>query len=143
MRLSKSTIAASKAINRTLKRREAKVGRLRLIGRADPLAAPLLAQGTNALEATFAARALEKRWKVARSGWPDFLCELPDGSCIAVEVKANVNDRPRPNQRRMFKVLERCGIPVRVWSPDQPDKLRDWRNMDKSRRSASWAGSAL
>lgn len=114
-------------------RRERKIARLseeiRELQRTRAAGRPAACNGNEEL---FRTRAKEKRLRVHRSGWPDFLVEA-EGGTYAVEVKA-ANDVVRLNQAIMFDALERSGIPVYVWEPKSPGRLTPWR---KSWRSAA------
>lgn len=84
--------------------------------------------GANSTELQFVERAMEKRGRTFRHGWPDFLVELPDKT-IGVEVKRD-SDAISPRQARMFEALERVGIRIYVWTPHTADRLMPWRSYD-------------
>lgn len=76
-------------------------------------------------EKAFYERAVSKSWRLQRNGWPDFLVD--DGDRIfAVEVKT-FSDIIRPAQRETFRMLERAGIRVFVWTPSLPNTLIPWQ----------------
>ena len=63
----------------------------------------------NAVEHRFAAWALAQGWYVTKRGWPDFWCQRPDGSVVAVECK------PRIETNGRMKVLRRDQVRVLSW----------------------------
>lgn len=67
----------------------------------------------NEHEGRFADHAREQGWEVTKRGWPDFLCRLPDGRIVAVEVKPPGRGLKR-TQREVFKILSAAGIPCFV-----------------------------
>ena len=81
--------------------------------------------GATKPEAMFAERAMQKRGRVYRNGWPDFLVELPDRT-IGVEVKAT-GDEISDAQAKMFQALERLAVRVYIWNPKKPSILTPWR----------------
>lgn len=82
----------------------------------------------NRSEAEFYSRVKDSHaLEVHRNGWPDFLLLQRDGRPCGVEIKLSRYDRLSPSQTRMFAALERCGISVFVWTPDNSDKLIPWR----------------
>ena len=66
-----------------------------------------------------------KGWTVHRNGWPDFICETPEGLCF-VEVKSP-NDTVPPHQRRVHELLRAAGFRVLVlWvSPRKGVRFKD------------------
>jgi VRR-NUC domain-containing protein len=64
--------------------------------------------------------------KATRSGWPDFLVQIPGRAAIAVEVKSRL-DVVSARQAVMFQALEAAGIAVFVWDPREPEVLKPWR----------------
>lgn len=80
----------------------------------------------NRNEAAFVAMAKAKNANVARNGWPDFLVDLPGTGTIGVEVKHRY-DQVRPEQRRVFAMLEKVGVNVYVWHTAKPNTLVPWR----------------
>jgi len=86
---------------------------------------PLDNVGENSAESEFASMARDKGGVVFRSGWPDYLLELP-GRTIGVEVKRS-SDEIRPNQAKMFAALERAGLHTFIWNPRYRDRLIPWR----------------
>lgn len=83
------------------------------------------AHGTSA-EAKFRDKALERQWKVARGGWPDFLITA-DGEALFVEIKSS-EDRLSDGQVEMFTTLELAGVHVKVWWENEPAVLMGWRS---------------
>lgn len=62
---------------------------------------------TNKAELAFEARAESNGWFVTKRGWPDFICELPDGRVIVVEVKPTRRDgKPGSLKLSQCKVME-------------------------------------
>lgn len=78
----------------------------------------------NASEQAFAQWATAEKWKVQRPGWPDFLCQTPEGSYCAVEVKTPDLSRLVGYQRNMARVLSAIGLPCYIW--DEAQGLRSW-----------------
>lgn len=93
-------------------------------------------------EKMFLERAKQKSLTVWRNGWPDFLVDSPvHGGLVAVEVKSE-SDRLSRRQAAMFSALERVGLRVFVWSPEEPSVLTPWRRFHDrrlERRSVSRA----
>ena len=52
----------------------------------------------NDAEDRFEKLARSNGWGVTKRGWPDFMCTLPDGELIAVEVKPRVKSKTRMKQ---------------------------------------------
>lgn len=77
-------------------------------------------------EQAFSAIADLKGKKLYRNGWPDFLVVDDLGGTIGVEVKSG-SDYVKPEQVRMFSALERAGLTVMVWRPENPRVLSSWR----------------
>lgn len=62
---------------------------------------------SNKAEAAFESRARQNGWSVTKRGWPDFICELPDGKVIVVEVKpTGPTGRPGRVKAIQAKVME-------------------------------------
>jgi hypothetical protein len=83
---------------------------------------------SNAAEKAFLLKAVARKTKnveIFRAGWPDYLM-IEDGKIYGVEVKTRP-DNVRPRQAKMFTALERAGISVYVWSPEEPNRLLPWR----------------
>lgn len=66
-------------------------------------------------ENAFRVWAESQGWKVAKRGWPDFMCWGPEGALMAVEVKGPT-DQLRHDQTTMLKALNRCGVPTFTWT---------------------------
>lgn len=106
---------------------EAETSRRRAEQLADMLATVDGEPGVNEAEGAFGRRAIDRGLTVHRHGWPDFLLVDPsNGETFAVEVKAG-GDPVRANQARVFDALEKAGIRVYVWRPEEPSKLVPWR----------------
>lgn len=81
----------------------------------------------NEAESFFRAYAEAKGCRVLRAGWPDFLLDDPKtGKAFGVEVKSDIDAISTP-QVRCFALLERLGVPVYIWSPSTPGRLKPWR----------------
>lgn len=78
-------------------------------------------QYRNKAEELFAEQAKTRGWFVTKRGYPDFICYLPDGEVVLVEVKTRKNIKLRKAQYDLMNALKRCGIKCYRWSPDQ-----DW-----------------
>jgi transposase InsO family protein len=83
----------------------------------------------NRSEGEFVKHAAENHdVRIWRHGWPDFLLQdRSTGKTYAVEVKRG-KDVVRESQAAMFVALEAAGIPVYVWNPAVPNRLRHWRS---------------
>lgn len=68
----------------------------------------------NPTEDLFSALALRKGWEATKRGWPDFVCFLPDGEMIVVEVKPRKKDGSlkwlKVSQVRVMEKLTAAGI---------------------------------
>lgn len=78
-------------------------------------------------------RAVRKKgkYKIGRSGWPDFILHNEKtGKIFCVEVKSG-DDSLRPSQRRMIELLEVAGIATYMWRPTMGRTLVPWREFKK------------
>jgi len=71
----------------------------------------------NDAEQQFFEWALNKGWEPTKRGWPDFLCRLPDGGFIAVEVKRDDWPNLKPEQRIVCRLLQSLGLQTVLWTP--------------------------
>ena len=63
-------------------------------------------------------------YTVYRNGYPDFLLEK-DNMLVFVEIKNNF-DSIKPQQRRMFKLLQKHGIKVAICYGGDPKKVYEY-----------------
>lgn len=86
-------------------------------------------------EAQFIRKSRQKGWKVYRKGWPDFIC-IKDDRLICVEVKGE-NDKLRPHQEAMLRLLQKHGIDCYLYCPDNRALMKRRKikqSSDKSRK---------
>lgn len=83
-------------------------------------------------ESKFKQLALEKGWKVHRSGWPDFLI-VADGKAQFVEVKS-ATDSVSDNQAELYAALSSAGVEVFIWWESSPQVLIPWRRFEERQR---------
>ena len=86
----------------------------------------------NVAERAFSEGARAKGWQVTKRGYPDFICYLPDGGLVLVEVKTKSTHKLHKNQWRLMNVLKNNGIRCYKWSPD-----RNWMSSGESAKEAT------
>lgn len=75
----------------------------------------------NIAEDTFSVKARGLGWEVTKCGYPDFICYLPDGRMILVEVKTKMTHKLKKSQRKFMNSAKKGKILCYKWSPD-----KDW-----------------
>ena len=70
----------------------------------------------NKPELTLYNRAIKAGWKVARRGWPDFIC-WKDKAVVCVEVKKSGEDKLDPAQSHVLSLLAQLGVRCYRWDP--------------------------
>ena len=79
----------------------------------------------NTAEEVFATAARAKGWDVTKRGYPDFIC-YRGGEIMLVEVKPDKRHRLKKEQTRFKSEIEKRGVKVYRWSPEQ-----DWLERDR------------
>lgn len=58
-------------------------------------------------------------WRVSKRGWPDFICQRPDGSFCAVEVKKQREIPLKHNQEIVLQLFASAGIDCFRYTPEE------------------------
>jgi hypothetical protein len=95
---------------------------------SDPAMVKRSRERRNQAERAFVEAAEAHGWKVTKRGYPDFICFLPDGPPILVEVKQHAGRRLSKAQWRFKQAFRGRPVQVYKWTPD-----KDWVT-DKSKR---------
>jgi len=88
----------------------------------------------NRAELAFADAARAKGWTVTKMGYPDFICYLPGGRTILVEVKMKKTHKLKKSQFKFMNAMKRGRVSCYKWAPDN-----DWllNHIEKEKRKGT------
>ncbi len=84
----------------------------------------------NKRENKFAKWAERQPMVLHRGGWPDFLCIMPDGQIVGIEVKSDL-DTLSADQLRCHTLLQEAGLTTFVWT--EGEGLEPWSEYAEKR----------
>jgi hypothetical protein len=68
-------------------------------------------------EQLFKKQAIDKGYKVFKTGWPDYLIQR-NGTIAFIEIKKDKNDKLKSNQYELMRILHEYGLACFIWRPD-------------------------